>query len=96
MGAGGGGAAHAFDRRADGGRLCGMRLLGSAPGGYAELRFKGPVSYTHLDVYKRQGPVADQGGPLYRLAHHAIAHAVSLGAGEHEFAIGDILSLIHI
>ena len=29
-------------------------IIGSGPAGYTAAIYAGPVSYTHLDVYKRQ------------------------------------------
>ena len=46
-----------------GGDRTGMGRQDSAAAGDGPRFFRGPVSYTHLDVYKRQGPAAERAFP---------------------------------
>ena len=51
-----------------------------------------PVSYTHLDVYKRQG----QTNSAYGWQAHMLAHQGRIAAAHEQFDQGEGLSLIHI
>ena len=56
----------------------------------AHARIQRGIIADGADLLQRRGPVADQRGPFDGVPDHAIAHTVSFGAGENEFAVGDI------
>ena len=56
----------------------------------ADAGIKGHVVADGADLFQRGGTVTDQGGAFDGFTDYTVADAVSLGAGKHEFAVGDI------
>ncbi|EAR49629.1 hypothetical protein OG2516_15109 [Oceanicola granulosus HTCC2516] len=56
----------------------------------ADARVEGEVVADAADLLQRRRAVADQSRALHRRAHLAVLHAVGLGAGKHELAVGDV------
>ena len=61
--------------------------------GFAAVAHAGVQSHViaeSADLLHRSGAVSDQGRAFYRRAYLAVFNAIGFGAGEHEFAVGDV------